>query len=122
MITAAQCRNYEKYDTWDSDNSTDEDIDEISDEDRREPPKPTKPTHAPKTQARCTQSDAILQDIQYLTDIYGQAPEEDAKPIPYVEAAKLFQKVKTWAQTRVLDAYKRVEKAVKTIKEAANKL
>jgi hypothetical protein len=60
MITAAQCRNYEKYGTWDSDNSTDEDIDEISNEDRREPPKPIKPTHAPKTQARCTQSDAIL--------------------------------------------------------------
>jgi hypothetical protein len=60
MITAAQCRNYEKYNIWDSDNSIDKDIDEILDEDRREPLKSTKPIHAPKTQARYTQSDVIL--------------------------------------------------------------
>jgi len=94
--------------------------------DRREPERPTEPTRAqdaPETQARRTQSDDILNDIQYLKNVYGQALGEDARPIPYAEAAKLFQKVETWAcQIRVLDACGCVEKAAKTIEEAADKL
>jgi hypothetical protein len=44
-------------------------------------------------------------------------------PIPYAEANELFQKIEIWArQIRVSDACKRVEKAVKTIEEAADKL
>jgi hypothetical protein len=41
---------------------------------------------------------------------------------PYAEAAKFFQKVKTWTQIRVKDACERVEKAAKTIEEAVNKI
>ena len=111
-----------------TDNDTDEDIDVLPDQfggfkkrfllrkppDRREPERPTKPTrtqNAPETQAKRTQSDDILQDIQYLKNIYGQAPGEDARPIPYAEAAKLFQKVETWArQVHTPRLYKMIHK------------
>jgi hypothetical protein len=78
---------------------------------------------ASETRAGHTQSDDILKDIQYLKSTYGQTPGETARPIPYSEAAELFQKIEIWAhQTRVLDACERVEKAAKTIEEAADKL
>jgi len=51
------------------------------------------------------------------------APGEDARPIPYAEVAKLFQRVEIWTrQTHVLNACERVEKVAKTIEEAVNKL
>jgi hypothetical protein len=64
--------------------------------DRREPAKATEPTRtqtAPETQAKRTEGDSILHYIQHLRNTFGPAPTEDARPIPYAEAAKLFKRV-----------------------------
>lgn len=117
-------------DSWETDNDTEEDIDGPLNEfsgfkkrfllekppDRREPERLLEPTRA------YSAPDNILHDIQYPENTYGQSPGEDAMPIPYAEAAKLFQKIKIWTQTRVFDANERVEKAAKTIEEAVNKI
>ena len=68
--------------------------------DRREPEKSTELTRthtAPETQAKRTEGDSILHYIQYLRNTFGPAPEEDARPIPYAEAAKLFKRIEEWA-------------------------
>ena len=68
--------------------------------DRREPERsperstePTRTHTAPETQAKRTEGDSILHYIRYLRNTFGPAPEEDARPIPYAEAAKLFERV-----------------------------
>jgi hypothetical protein len=64
--------------------------------DRREPEKSTGPTRAqtaPKTQAKRIEGDSILHYIRYLRNTFGPAPKEDARPILYAEAAKLFKRV-----------------------------
>jgi hypothetical protein len=122
-------------DAWETDNDSDDDSlqDQLDDLTRRflspdRGKRPTQPTqtstqNAPEKQAKRVEGDSILQNIRYLKNTYGPAPTEDARPIPYAEAAKLFERVEIWArQTRVLDACERVEKAVKTIEEAANRL
>ena len=65
--------------------------------DRREPERSIEPTRtqtAPETQAKRTEGDSILHYIRYLRNTFRSTPKEDAKPIPYAEAAKLFKRVK----------------------------
>jgi hypothetical protein len=58
------------------------------------PIKPTRTQTAPETQAKPTEGDSILHYIRYLRNTFGPASKEDARPILYAEAAKLFEKVK----------------------------
>ena len=84
---------------------------------------PTRTQDAPETQAESIEDNSILHYIQHLRGQYGPSPGEDASPLPYDAASELFDRVEAWArQARVLDACERVEKAVKTIKEAAKNL
>jgi hypothetical protein len=67
---------------------------------RREPERSTESTRtqtAPETQAKRTEGDSILHYIRYLRNTFGPASKEDARPIPYAEAAKLFERVEEWA-------------------------
>jgi hypothetical protein len=99
-------------DIWETDNDSDDDslqdqLDGLTRSflerppDRGEPKRPTQPSTqntTPEIQTKRTESDSILQSIQYLKNTYGPAPGEDARPISYAEAAKLFQKVEIWAR------------------------
>jgi hypothetical protein len=63
---------------------------------KRSPERSAEPTRiytAPETQAKRTEGDSILHYIRYLRNTFGPALEEDARPIPYAEAAKLFKRV-----------------------------
>jgi hypothetical protein len=63
--------------------------------DRREPEKSielTRTQTASETQAKRIEGDSILHYIRYLRNTFGPAFKEDARPILYAEAAKLFKK------------------------------
>jgi DNA replicative helicase MCM subunit Mcm2 (Cdc46/Mcm family) len=53
----------------------------------------TRTQTAPETQAKRTEGDSILHYIRYLRNTFGPASKEDARPILYAEAAKLFKRV-----------------------------
>ena len=53
----------------------------------------TRTQTAPETQAKRIEGDNILHYIRYLRNTFRLVSKEDAKPIPYAEAAKLFKRV-----------------------------
>jgi hypothetical protein len=61
--------------------------------DRGEPKRPTQPSTqntTPEIQTKRTESDSILQSIQYLKNTYGPVSGEGVRPILYAKAVKLF--------------------------------
>jgi hypothetical protein len=90
----------------------------------RVPPwQPAGTQKASNTRVKRVEDDSILHYIQHLRGAYGPSPGEDASPLPYAEASELFDRVEAWArQTGILDAFERVEKAVKNIEEVAKNL
>jgi hypothetical protein len=80
----------------------------------------------PSEQAKRACNEEVLREIQYLKNNFGPSLGEDALPIPYTEAERLFQIIETWtrqaSQTEAINACERVEKAAKTIEEAVAKL
>jgi hypothetical protein len=93
-------------DAWETDNDSDDDSlqDQLDDLTKRFllPDQPTQLTqtkqNGPETRTKRAESDSILQYIRYLKNTYGPASTEDARPIPYTEVAKLFERVEIWAR------------------------
>jgi hypothetical protein len=78
---------------------------------------------ADKEYTQRTQGEEILHEIKKLKDTYGQKQEGAARPVPFSEIEKLYQKVEEITrQARVYDAYKRVEEAAKVIEKVVGKL
>jgi hypothetical protein len=81
------------------------------------------PGVADKEQAQRTRSEEILADIKKLRDSYGQDKNRDGKAIPYMQAARLFQKVEKWARdVHISDASQHIEKATEKMDKMITKM
>jgi uncharacterized coiled-coil DUF342 family protein len=65
----------------------------------------------------------IIEEIKRMRDSYGQKNARTPRSILFTAVEKLFDKIEEWARyERVIDAFERVEAAVKRLKVATEKL